>query len=138
MIHTTMPDTKATATFDDWMSEQTPKMQAFLRAKLDAMQAKAGAVRAFRTHHNGRAERWAVQAALRAVLRRRTGRKWAVVLKRTATDADFTVTWRAHWKRLPWPADKARLAALLGKVWEGDCIGLTRAEAQAFLAAAEA
>ena len=133
MIHTTMPDTKATATFDDWMSEQTPKMQAFLRAKLDAMQAKAGAVRAFRTHHNGRAERWAVQAALRAVLRRRTGRKWAVVLKRTATDADFTVTWRAHWRRLPTPGQKERLAALLGKGWQGDCIGLTHTEAKAVL-----
>jgi len=82
---------------DDWLSEFSPKMRAFLQAKLDAMQAKASAVSAFRVNHNARAGRWAVQAGLR----NRTGRKWAVVPKRMPKDADYTVTFREHWRRLP-------------------------------------
>ena len=119
---------------DAWLNTFSPKMRAFLQAKLDAIDAKAAAATIRRNWKTIRAERWAVQASLRAVLRQRTGRKWAVVLKRTPNDADFTITFRPHWRRLPAPADKERLVALLGKEWHCDCIRLTHAEAQAFLA----
>ena len=118
---------------DAWLSTFSPKMRAFLQAKLDAIDAKAAAATIRRNWKTIRAERWAVQASLRAMLRKRTGRKWGVVLKRTPNDADFTITFREHWRRLPAPADKERLAALLGKKWRGKCIRLSMADAKAFL-----
>ena len=103
------------------------------KAKLDAIDAKAAAATIRRNWKTFRAERWAVQASLRAMLRTRTGRKWAVVLKRTPLDANFTITFRPHWYRQPTPAARQRLAALLGKECHGDCIRLTPTEAQVFL-----
>ena len=58
-------------------------MRAFLQAKLDAMQAKEAAATIRRNWKTIRSEGWAVQACLRAMLRKRTGRKLAVVLMRT-------------------------------------------------------
>jgi len=122
-------------TDDAWLRKFSPKMRAQLQGRLDAMRAKSVARSVCRANYNGRAERWAVQASLRVVLRQRTGRKWAVVLKRTPKDADYTITFREQWRRLPTSAQKERLAVLLGKSWQGDHLRLSMAEAQAFLAA---
>ena len=116
-----------------WLSKFSPKMRVYLQGRLDTMRAKSAAATIRRNWKTIRSERWAVQASLRAMLRRRTGRKWAVVPKRTSNDADFTITFRPHWYRQPTPVARQRLAALLGKEWRGDCIRLTQTEAQAFL-----
>lgn len=106
------------------------------KAKLAALALKRARYVPWRIAQGDRAKRWTMQADLRKVLRKRTGRKWAVLLKRAARDADFTITFRAHWYRQPTAKERERVAFLLGKEWKRDGIGLSRAEVQAILAAA--
>ena len=109
------------------------RLDARTKAKLAALAVKRARYVPWHIAKAARAEQWALQAELRRTLRKRTGRKWAVVGKRTRCDADFTITFRPHWYRQPTLAARQRLATLLGKEWHRDCIRLTRAEAQAFL-----